>query len=93
MPYDVEALKGGPGYMEEMLEEFEEQRDEDPDHWILDPWADPLWLPIAGTNAGSLLIDHRPGDTYGNIIEIDHGGNEVTAVRWRSLWGDDRADG
>jgi cell wall assembly regulator SMI1 len=86
VPYDVEVLKGGPEYMEEMLEEFNEQRDEDPEHWILDPWADPLWLPIAGTNTGeSLLIDHRPGETYGNIIEIDYEGNEVTAVRWKNL--------
>ncbi|MEV7522453.1 hypothetical protein [Streptomyces sp. NPDC091371] len=45
----VEVLEGGPEYMREMLEEFTEQRDEDPEHWILDPWADPLWLPIAGT--------------------------------------------
>jgi cell wall assembly regulator SMI1 len=72
--------------MEEMLEEFNEQRDEDPEHWILDPWANPLWLPIAGTNTGeSLLIDHRPGDTYGKIIEIDYEGNEVTAARWKNL--------
>ncbi|OIJ85832.1 SMI1/KNR4 family protein [Streptomyces colonosanans] len=86
VPYDVEALKGGPEYMEEMLDEFNEQRDEDPETWILDPWADPLWLPIAGTHTGeSLLIDHRPGDTYGNIIEIDYEDNEVTAVRWKSL--------
>lgn len=49
-------------------------------------WADPLWLPVAGTHTGeSLLIDHRPGDTYGSVIEIDYEGNEVTAVRWRSL--------
>ncbi|MBO0513036.1 SMI1/KNR4 family protein [Streptomyces beijiangensis] len=86
VPYDVEALKGGPEHMEMMLEEFNEQRDEDPEQWILDPWADPLWLPIAGTNTGeSLLIDHRPGDTYGNIIEVDYEGNEVTAVRWKNL--------
>ncbi|MER6999067.1 SMI1/KNR4 family protein [Streptomyces sp. NPDC000410] len=86
VPYGVEALKGGPEYMEEMLEEFVEQRDENPEYWILDPWADPLWLPIAGTNTGeSLLIDHRPGDTYGSVIEIDHESNEVTAVRWKSL--------
>ncbi|MDQ1010044.1 cell wall assembly regulator SMI1 [Streptomyces sp. V4I23] len=86
VPYGIDGLEGGPEYMEEMLEEFNEQRDEDPAHWILDPWADPLWLPIAGTNTGeSLLIDHRPGDTYGNIIEIDYEGNEVTAVRWKNL--------
>ncbi|WP_189970258.1 SMI1/KNR4 family protein [Streptomyces violascens] len=86
VPYDVEGLKGGPEYMEEMLEEFDEQREEDPEHWILDPWADPLWLPIAGTQTGqSLLIDHRPGDTYGNIIELDYEGSEVTAVRWKDL--------
>lgn len=72
--------------MEEILEEFDEQRDEDPGHWILDPCADPLWLPLAGTNTGkSLVIDHRPGDTYGNIIEIDYEGGEVTAVRWKNL--------
>ncbi|RZB13384.1 hypothetical protein StrepF001_44445 [Streptomyces sp. F001] len=86
VPYGVEALKGGPDYMEEMLEEFNEQRDEDPEHWVLEPWADPLWLPIAGRHTGqSLLIDHRPGDTYGNIIEIDYEGNEVTAFRWKTL--------
>ncbi|MBL3668362.1 SMI1/KNR4 family protein [Streptomyces sp. M2CJ-2] len=86
VPYDVEGLKGGPEHMEDMLEEFHEQRDEDPEHWILDPWADPLWLPVAGTNTGeSLLIDHRPGDTYGNVIEVDYEDNEVTAVRWKSL--------
>ena len=36
-------------------------------------------------HGGSLLIDHRPGDKYGSVIEIDHGGDEVTAVRWKSL--------
>ncbi|MEV7001744.1 SMI1/KNR4 family protein [Streptomyces sp. NPDC093982] len=86
VPYGIDALKGGPEYMAEMLDEFNEQRDEDPENWILAPWADPLWLPIAGTNTGeSLLIDHRPGDTWGNIIEVDYEGNEVTAVRWQNL--------
>lgn len=86
VPYDVEALKGGPDYMGEMLEEFHDQFGEDPEEWAMGPWADPLWLPIAGTNTGeSLLIDHRPGDTYGNIIEIDYESDEVTAVRWKSL--------
>lgn len=86
VPYDVDVLAGGPEYMEEMLEEFSEQRAEDPEHWAQDPWADPLWLPVAGTNTGeSLLVDHRPGDTYGSVIEVDYEGNEVTAVRWRSL--------
>lgn len=72
--------------MEEMLDEFNDQRDEDPEYWLPDPWADPLWLPIAGTHTGeSLLIDHRPGDSYGSIIEIDYEDNEVTAVRWKNL--------
>lgn len=90
VPYDVDALKGGPDYMEEMLEEFNEQRDEDPEHWILDPWADPLWLPLPARTRGRASssatgIDHRPDDTYGSIIETDYEGNEVTAVRWKSL--------
>ncbi|MEU0405482.1 SMI1/KNR4 family protein [Streptomyces sp. NPDC006197] len=86
VPYDLDMIGGGPEYMEEMLEEFIEQRDEDPEHWVLDPWADPLWLPVASTNTGvTLLIDHRPGAVYGNIIEIDHGAAEVTAVRWKDL--------
>ncbi|MEV0695465.1 SMI1/KNR4 family protein [Streptomyces sp. NPDC050388] len=86
VPYNIEGLKGGPEHMADMLDEFNEQREEDPEHWILDPWADPLWLPITGTNTGeSLLIDHRPGDTHGNIIEVDYEDNEVTAVRWKSL--------
>ncbi|MGE6836130.1 SMI1/KNR4 family protein [Streptomyces niveus] len=86
VPYDVEALKGGPDYMREMLEEFHDEFGADPEEWAMSPWADPLWLPIAGTNTGeSLLIDHRPGATYGNIIEIDYESDEVTAVRWKSL--------
>lgn len=86
VPYDVEALKGGPAYMAEMLEEFHDQFGEDPAHWAMYPWADPLWLPVAGTHTGeSLVVDHRPGDTYGNVIEIDYESNEVTAVRWKSL--------
>ncbi|WP_405801572.1 SMI1/KNR4 family protein [Streptomyces sp. NBC_01506] len=86
VPYDVEALKRGPDYMREMLEEFHDEFGEDPEEWVMSPWADPLWLPVAGTHTGeSLLVDHRPGDTYGNIIEIDYESNEVTAVRWKSL--------
>ncbi|MFF8845791.1 SMI1/KNR4 family protein [Streptomyces sp. NPDC015127] len=89
VPYGTEGLKAGPEYMKEGLEEFLDQFPEyrdDPEDCPAVPWADPLWLPIAGTNTGeSLLIDHRPGDTYGNIIEVDYESNEVTAVRWKDL--------
>lgn len=86
VPYDLETLMAGPAYMAEMLEEWEEQRDEDPEVWIQEPWADPLWLPVAGTHTGeSLVVDHRPGDGFGTVIEIDYEGNEVVAARWRSL--------
>ncbi|MFG2172569.1 SMI1/KNR4 family protein [Streptomyces niveus] len=86
VPYDVEALKGGPAYMAEMLEEFHDEFGEDPEEWVMSPWADLWWLPAAGTHTGeSLLIDHRPGVTYGNIIEIDQEVGDVPAVRWKDL--------
>lgn len=86
VPYDVEALKGGPAYMAEMLEEFHDEFGEAPEEWVMSPWADLWWLPVAGTHTGeNLLIDHRPGVTYGNIIEIDHEVGDVPAARWKDL--------
>ncbi|MER5991461.1 SMI1/KNR4 family protein [Streptomyces viridosporus] len=87
IPYGTESLKGGPGAMADMLEEFHDQfTEEEVQDLGLTPWADPLWLPIAGTNTGeSLLIDHRPGDTYGAVLEIDYDLDFWGEVRWKSL--------
>lgn len=87
VPYGVEGLKGGPRQTADMLEEFHDQfTEEEIQDMGLAPWADPLWLPIAGTNTGeSLVIDHRPGDTYGTILEIDYALDFWGDVRWKNL--------
>ncbi|MEV4683128.1 SMI1/KNR4 family protein [Streptomyces kurssanovii] len=87
VPYGTESLKCGPGAMADMLEEFHDQfTEEEIQDLGLTPWAHPFWLPIAGTNTGeSLLIDHRPGDTYGAVLEIDYDLDFWGEVRWKNL--------
>jgi hypothetical protein len=55
------------------------------------PWDPPnafdFWVPVAVTNTGEYLaVDHRPGDTYGSVREIDYEGSDPWGViRWSSL--------
>lgn len=55
------------------------------------PWDPPnafeFWVPVAVTNTGEYLaVDHRPGDTYGSVREIDYEGSDPWGViRWPSL--------
>ncbi|MFK4693616.1 SMI1/KNR4 family protein [Streptomyces pristinaespiralis] len=92
-PIKAEGMEGGPQYFREAFDDFRSEFTDDG----LDPegpegpWDPPnayeFWVPIAVTNTGEYLaVDHRPGDTYGSVREIDYEGSDPWGViRWPSL--------
>ncbi|MFH9984078.1 SMI1/KNR4 family protein [Streptomyces sp. NPDC017179] len=92
-PIKADGMEGGPQYFREAFDDFRSEFTDDG----LDPegpegpWDPPnayeFWVPIAVTNTGEYLaVDHRPGDTYGSVREIDYEGSDPWGViRWANL--------
>ncbi|GAA5205634.1 hypothetical protein GCM10023323_13700 [Streptomyces thinghirensis] len=86
-------MEGGAQYFGEAFEDFRSEftseglEPEGPEG----PWDPPnayeFWVPVAVTNTGEYLaVDHRPGDTYGTVREIDYEGSDGWGViRWENL--------
>lgn len=86
-------MEDGPQWFGEMFEDFRSEFTDDgvEPEGPEGPWDPPnayeFWVPIAVTNTGEYLaVDHRPGDTYGTVREIDYEGSDAWGtIRWESL--------
>jgi cell wall assembly regulator SMI1 len=65
------------GEMEEDEDEFLEEGDE--------PWWHPLWLPFAGSDGDSQIIDLRPGPGFGRLGSAVHDDAGSFVDAWPSL--------
>ncbi|MFI8952614.1 SMI1/KNR4 family protein [Streptomyces sp. NPDC053750] len=92
-PIRTEGMEGGPQRFREAFEDFRSEFTDDglESEGPEGPWDPPdayeFWVPIAVTNTGEYLaVDHRPGDTYGTVREIDYEGSDVWGtIRWENL--------
>lgn len=92
-PIRAEEMEDGPQWFGEMFEEFRGAFTDDGlvPEGPQGPWDPPnayeFWVPLAVTNTGEYLaVDHRPGDTYGTVREIDCEGSDAWGVvLWESL--------
>ncbi|MDI3423847.1 SMI1/KNR4 family protein [Streptomyces luteolus] len=92
-PINAEGMKGGPQLFAETFEDFRSEFTDDglEPEGPEGPWDPPnayeFWVPIAVTNTGEYLaVDHRSGNTYGTVREIDYEGTDVWGViRWQNL--------
>lgn len=92
-PVKAEGMKGGPAHFGEAFEDFRSEFADDglEPEGPEGPWDPPnayeFWVPVAVTNTGEYLaVDHRSGDTYGTVREIDFEGSDVWGViRWQDM--------
>ncbi|MFB6551171.1 SMI1/KNR4 family protein [Streptomyces sp. NPDC056405] len=92
-PIRAEGMEGGSERFREAFEDFRAEFTDDgvEPEGPEGPWDPPnayeFWVPVAVTNTGEYLaVDHRSGDTYGTIREIDYEGSDVWGViRWDNL--------
>ncbi|MFC7923000.1 SMI1/KNR4 family protein [Streptomyces cinereoruber] len=92
-PIRAEGMEDGPQHFGEAFEDFRAEFTDDglEPEGPEGPWDPPnayeFWVPIAITVTGEyLVVDHRPGDTYGTVREVDYEGSDVWGViRWGDL--------